>query len=864
MNKATYDADAIEKKWREIWEGQDLYSWDAARPKDETFAIDSPPPTVSGSLHLGHVFSYTHQDLVARYKRMKGLNVCYPMGWDDNGLPTERRVQNFYNVRCDPKLPYDPDFQPRMKAKEHPEVISRLNFIKLCEERTKADETTFKDLWQKLALSIDWSFEYSTISEHCRRVNQQSFINLCKKGEVYQTEAPVMWDVDFGTAIAQAEIEERELPSEFVTLRFGVKEGGELLVATTRPELLGACVAVLVHPDDVRNQGLIGKTAVTPLFSAPVPIMADKLVDPAKGTGCVMVCTFGDATDVEWWRELKLPLRRILDDRGCLLPIEFGTPGWDSLDPAAANAAWAGIAGAYVAKARKVIVGMLREAGIVTESKPITHAVKFFEKGERPLEIIPTRQWFVRLLDHKQELIAAGETVNWTPSFMFSRYRNWVENLSQDWCISRQRFFGVPFPVWYRLDEEGNTLYDTPLLPDAARLPVDPLIDAPEGFAEAQRDQPNGFTGSLDVQDTWSTSALTPLIISQWDFNPERHGKLFPMGMRPQGHDIIRTWAFYTITMAWLHQKSKPWDDIVISGWVLDFQGKKMSKSKGNVVTPEGLFASYPSDAIRYWAARAHAGVDTALDESVFKVGKRLITKLFNAARFVYTRLGDAALPGPQAITAEIDRALVERLAALVEQAGERFEKYEWAHALAATESFFWADFCDDYLELVKARAKVDESGAVGPDAASALATLELALNVLLRLFAPVMPTITEELWHQRFAKSDEASIHSRPWPARQDFAQTTAPQFATSFDTAKNLLTAIRQARAKAQLSRVHPVAELTITCPSPDVARIEAVVGDVCAVEYVQKLVIRDGDGATEIGVAVEFAPAPADTAH
>jgi len=858
MSKATYDADAIEKKWREIWESWDLYSWDAARPKSETFTIDSPPPTVSGALHLGHVFSYTHQDLIARYKRMKGLNVCYPMGWDDNGLPTERRVQNFYNVRCDPKLPYVADFRPRKIAKEPPEVISRRNFIKLCEERTAEDEMNFKDLWQKLALSVDWKLEYSTISDYCRKINQYSFIKLFNKGEVYQVESPVMWDVDFHTAIAQAEIEERELPSEFLTLRFGVAGGGEFLVATTRPEMLGACVAVLVHPDDVGNGALIGKTAVTPLFSTPVPIMADPRVDPAKGTGCVMVCTFGDATDVEWWRDLKLPLRRIVDEKGCLCPIQFGTPGWDSLDPDAANAAWGAISGAYVAKARKKTVEMLREAGIVTESKPLTHAVKFFEKGERPLEIVPTRQWFVRLLDHKQELLDAGAEVNWTPSYMFSRYRNWVENLNQDWCISRQRYFGVPFPVWYPLDVDGEVLYDKPILPDVSRLPVDPQIDVPDGYTEAQRDKANGFTGSSDVQDTWSTSALSPLVISQWEFNPERHEKLFPMGMRPQGHDIIRTWAFYTITMAWLHSRSKPWNDIVISGWVLDFQGKKMSKSKGNVVTPSGLFESYPADAIRYWAARAHAGVDTALDESVFKVGKRLITKLFNAARFVYMRLGAAALPGTEAITAELDRALVRRLAALVEQTGERFEKYEWAHALSATESFFWADFCDDYLELVKARAKLDDDGNAGADAMSALATLELTLNTLLRLFAPVMPTITEELWSERYAAATlSRSIHLCPWPTVQEFAQVAAPQFDTSFDTAKQLLSVVRQARAKAQLSRLHPIVALTITAPPRDLAVIEAVVGDICAVECVQKLTVRGGDDAEQLQASVEFAP-------
>jgi valyl-tRNA synthetase len=848
-----YNAAQAEAKWRAQWDTWGISRWDPRRSRRETFVIDTPPPTVSGSLHIGHVFSYTHQDLLARYQRMSGKNVFYPMGWDDNGLPTERRVQNYFNVRCNPTLPYRPDYRPDLNPNRPPEPISRRNFIELCHQMTAEDEQAFKDLWRQLGLSVDWSLEYATINDHCRRLSQLSFIRLFERGEVYQATTPTMWDVDFRTAVAQAEVEDRDLRSAFYRVRFGVAGGDHLLVATTRPELIPACVAILVHPEDTRHRGLIGKFAQTPLLAVQVPIIADPRVDPEKGTGIVMVCTFGDATDVEWWRDYNLPLRQIIDRTGHLEAVTFGGPGWESLDAAAANAAYGALIGLDVVQARRRIVELLRAAGALEgESEPITHAVKFYEKGDRPLELIPARQWFVRLLDHKAELAELGERITWHPPFMRARYRNWVEGLNQDWCISRQRYFGVAFPVWYPLDAAGEPQYQKPILAELDRLPVDPLEEPPPGYDESQRGQPGGFIGEPDVQDTWATSSLTPQIATGWEFAPERHAQLFPMDVRPQSHEIIRTWAFYTITKAWLHQRDVPWHHVMISGWVLDPDRKKMSKSKGNVVTPLHLLETYSADAVRYWTARARAGVDTAYDESVFKVGQRLVTKLFNAGRFVLGRLAavDESQLAPTAITAELDRGFVARLRAVIAEATEAYEEFDWAKALENVESFFWAEFCDDYVELVKARTyleTLDEGGL------SALATLQLGLSILLRLFAPVVPTITEELWSRRFATPDspQRSIHTSPWPTIAELEAVRSPDYPGSFATARMILGEIRREKGHAKVSARWPVSRLLVAAPETDLVVVRSILEDVRAAGAIQEVEFQDSQQELTVDV-------------
>jgi valyl-tRNA synthetase len=843
----------VESKWRARWQEMGIYRWDPARARNETFVVDSPPPTVSGSLHVGHVFSYTHQDLIVRQRRMAAMNIFYPMGWDDNGLPTERRVQNFFNVRCDPYLPYLPNFKPRSNPKEPPEIISRPNFIELCRQLTEIDEKAFQELWQQLGLSIDWEQEYATIDDHCRRTSQLSFLKLLEEGHAYATEAPTLWDVDFQTAVAQAEVEDRPLTGAFHHIRFGVEGGGSFIVATTRPELLPACVAVVAHPKDERYQALFGKSAVTPLFRAPVAILADERASIEKGTGILMVCTFGDATDVEWWRQFDLPLRQVVGKDGRLIPVQFGSPGWESRDPAAANAFYAALQGKGVQQARTAIAALLRDesgsalpglgAALTEEPRRIEHVVKFYEKGEQPLEFISTRPWFVRLLDKKKALLEQGARIQWHPSFMRARYENWVEGLNQDWCISRQRYFGVPFPVWYRLDGQGRPQYDRPIVPELSRLPVDPLAQTAPGFDEAARGKPNGFIGDPDVMDTWATSSLTPQIASHWADDPERHRKLFPMDIRPQSHEIIRTWAFYTILKAYLHEGAVPWHHVVISGWILDPDRKKMSKSRGNVITPSHLLERYSSDAVRYWTARARLGVDTAYDEAVFGNGKRLGIKLFNAAKFVAGHLSgqDLTALSSKDITEPFDQSFITRLRETVRGATESFEVFEFASALQVIEDFFWADLCDNYLELVKVRAY----GAEGtPGKRSALATLKIVLSAQLRLFAPYLPFITEEVWSWLFATPHgrERSIHTASWPTIEELADVALPSEEDPYGAAVQVLFEVRRIKSEAKVSVKTPLQDLEITGAAKTLNAIRGVLGDLLSVTNARSAVLNE----------------------
>ena len=860
-----FDAAAAETRWNAEWERLGVHRWDPDRPREEGFVVDTPPPTVSGSLHVGHVFSYTQTDVIVRYQRMRGRNVFYPMGWDDNGLPTERRVQNHFHVRCDVRAPYEPGLvlePPTGKAlKEPPRVVSRPNFTELCHRVTRQDEDAFKHLWRRLGLSVDWTQEYATIDDRCRHLAQRSFLDLWEKGHVYSVEAPTMWDPDFQTAVAQAEVEDRLVAGAFHHLAFGVEgSDAELVVATTRPELLPACVGVTAHPDDPRYRPLFGKRAITPLFRVPVPIFPSPLADPEKGTGILMVCTFGDATDVAWWREQKLRLRQIVGRDGRLVPVTFGAEGWESRDPDAANGCYAALAGKTVHGARKAIVELLREpAGRAAgtepplrgEPKPIEHSVKFYEKGDRPLEFITTRQWFVRLLDKKEALLAKGDAVQWHPDFMRLRFRNWTENLNSDWCISRQRYFGVPFPVWYPLDARGERDYARPIVAPAAAMPVDPTTAPPPGFDEAQRDRPNGFAAEADIFDTWFTSSLTPQISSGWVLDPARHAKLFPADIRPQSHEIIRTWAFYTIAKALLHEDRIPWRHAVISGWILNPDRKKMSKSRGNVVTPTQHLDEHTPDGVRYWAASARLGTDTAFDDKVFKVGKRLVTKLFNAGKFVLAQPGEVA-----PIARELDRAFVARLRALVASVTECFERFDYAHALQQTEAFFWSDFTDTYLELVKARARTADAAG-----GSAVAALRLGLSVLLRLFAPVLPYITEEVWSWAFAdETGRRSIHQAPWPSEADFAGVPAPVDARSFDAAVALFAFINKQKSERSVSIGRGIASLRVAAPRDTTARLDAVVGDVAAAARVARheLVPKAdvADGAFEV-LHLELAP-------
>ncbi|HWC39402.1 MAG TPA: valine--tRNA ligase, partial [Acidimicrobiales bacterium] len=680
--------DGLESKWAARWEADGTYRFDRSKSRAEIYAIDTPPPTVSGSLHIGHVMSYTHTDTVARYRRMRGMEVFYPMGWDDNGLATERRVQNFFGVRCDPTLRYDPDFVPPEKPGKDAVPVSRPNFVELCLRLTAEDEQVFEELWRFLGLSVDWSMTYLTIGERAQRAAQRSFLRLLARRRAFQAEAPTLWDTDFATPVAQAELEDREVAGANHRLLFRRPDGSPVEIETTRPELVPACVALVAHPDDTRYRPLFDTEARSPLFGVRVPIVAHELADPEKGTGIAMICTFGDVTDVVWWRELGLPVRAVVGRDGRLQPVPWGSPGWESDDPGAARRAYGELQGLPVRRARTRIVELLTGVGdLVGEPRPITHAVKFYERGERPLEIVTSRQWFIGTLDLRDELLARGKELRWHPPYMEARFESWVEGLNSDWNISRQRFFGVPFPIWYPLDDEGQPEFTRHLVPDESRLPVDPSTDVPLGYEPEQRGQPGGFAGDPDIMDTWATSSLTPQIAGGWEDDPDLFGRVFPMDLRPQAHDIIRTWLFTTVVRSHLEHDCLPWSDVAISGFVLDPERKKMSKSKGNVVTPLPLLQEHGADAVRYWAANGRPGTDTAVDEGQMRIGRRLAIKILNASRFVISRL-DA--PAGESVGEALDAALLARLADVVEEATTAFEGYDYARALDRAETFFW------------------------------------------------------------------------------------------------------------------------------------------------------------------------------
>jgi valyl-tRNA synthetase len=833
--------EGLEAKWDAVWERDDIFRFDRSKTRDQIFSIDTPPPTSSGALHIGHVFSYTHTDTVARYQRMRGREVFYPMGWDDNGLPTERRVQNYYGVRCDPTLTEDaPNAVPEKPGKEQVPV-SRGLFLRLCEALTSEDEAAFERTWRVLGLSVDWQQSYTTIDEQSRRASQRAFLRNLHRGEAYASEAPTLWDVDFRTAVAQAELEDREMPAAYHRIGFARTDTGEpVFIETTRPELIPSCVALVANPDDERYQALFGTTVRTPLFGVEVPVHPHHLAEPDKGSGIAMICTFGDTTDVTWWRELDLPVRAVVQRDG---RFQRETPPW--LDGAAETETWAELAGKTSKQAQRRIVELLAESGdLVGEPTPVTHPVKFYEKGDRPLEIVTSRQWYIRNgarnADLKQGLLNRGKELRWHPDYMGVRFEHWVEGLNGDWLVSRQRFFGVPFPVWYRVGDDGEIRWDDLLLPDEDQLPVDPSGEAPAGFQESQRGKPGGFAGDPDVMDTWATSSLSPQIACGWEDDPDLFDRTFPMDLRPQAHDIIRTWLFATVVRAHLEHDSLPWSDAAISGFVLDPDRKKMSKSKGNVVTPIPLLEEYGSDAVRYWAARGTPGTDTAVDFGMMKIGRRLAIKLLNVTKFVLG-LGDVEGDLAAAVTEPLDRAMLAQLAQVVDDATRGFEAWSYTTAVDRTESFFWR-FCDDHVELVKGRAYGD-----GREAASARAALRIALSTMQRLFAPFLCFVTEEVW----SWWQEGSVHRAPWPARGELPAGGDPDV---LDAASDALAEVRRVKSDAKRSLRTDVVRATITDTPERLALLRQAEADVRDAGRIQQLDLVEGP---ELSIDAELAP-------
>jgi len=712
-----YNIKEVEEKWQEFWEKEKIYKFDD-NSKKEIFSIDTPPPTVSGKMHLGHAFSYSHEDFIARYKRMKGYNVFYPFGTDDNGLATERLIEKLNNVKS-----------TQMQRKE---------FVELCLKTLQKIRPEFIEDWKKLAMSCDFSIFYTTINKHSQRISQRSFIELYKQGREYREEAPTIWCPNCQTAIAQVELKDKEKESYFNDIKFKLENGQDLIISTTRPELIPACVALFFNPQDKRYKNLLGKRAIVPLFNYKVEIKQDSRVDMNKGSGLVMCCTFGDQVDAEWYKAYNLPLRELITKDGKLTSLAGKYSGMKTNE------------------ARKLILEDLKKNNLLVKQEKIKHVLNVHERCGTEVELLETKQWFIRYLDLKNQFLKNGSELRWYPSFMKYRLDNWIKGLQWDWCISRQRHFGVPFPVWY------CSKCDEVILADEKQLPVDPLKDKPL-IKKCPKCYGTEFIPEKDVLDTWATSSLTPIITKELFKGKKIYNKLFPMNLRPQAHDIISFWLFNTLVKSQLHFKKNPWKDVAISGYVL-FKGEKMSKSKGNIIEPQEVMKIYGADVLRFWAASAKLGEDLELQEKDLITGKRTVIKLFNASKFILMNLRDYKYNKPERLEL-IDSWLLSKLNNVIKVSTESLDNYEYSKAKFETENFFWNIFCDYYLEIVKDRL-YNEKLRGKKTKLSAQYTLNYALLNLLKLFAPIMPHVTEEIYHWNYAEKEKLkSIHLSEWP---------------------------------------------------------------------------------------------------
>ncbi|RLE41900.1 valine--tRNA ligase [Candidatus Woesearchaeota archaeon] len=711
-----YDIRAVEEKWRNWWHKEGIYSFNP-KTKKKIFSLDTPPPTVSGTMHIGHAMAYSQADFIMRYHRMKGEEIFYPWGFDDNGLATERFVEKKAGVKA--------------------EDMPREEFRKLCLEQTKETEEYMLNQFLSLGISPDLNLSYRTIDKRVQRMSQLSFIEIYEMGREYRKEAPIIWCPECQTAIAQVELKDKQFSSVFNDIVFMVGSK-QLIISTTRPELLPSCVAVFYHPQDKRYKNLKGKKAKVPLFDLEVPILEDKRVDMEKGTGIVMCCTFGDQTDVEWYLEHNLPLRISITKDGRMNQLAGKYQGMK------------------IAEARKAIIKDLKASNMLVAQKPISHFVNVHERCGTEIEFLVSKQWFIRYLDLKDKFLELGRKLKWYPKHMRARYDNWVKGLRWDWCISRQRYFGIPIPVWY------CAKCDAEILADKEQLPVDPLVDKPP-VKQCPKCGCKEFVPERDVLDTWATSSLTPFIPAKWCEDEKFFNKIFPFSLRSNGHDIITFWLFNTIVKSYLHEKKLPWGHAMINGFVLDPHGDKMSKSKGNVVHPDTVLERFGADALRFWAASSKLGEDLPYQEKELVTGQKFLTKLWNASRFAIMHLSDYKPSVKPKRLDPVDKWILSKLQAIVKQSTDSFEVYEFSKTKQLVEDFFWHVFCDNYLEMIKWRLYSEEENEAK---LSAKYTLYTVLLTLLKLIAPLLPHVTEEIYHAHFIKHEkQKSIHLCSWP---------------------------------------------------------------------------------------------------
>jgi len=768
MVSSNFDFKAIEDKWKNFWKKEKIYKFNS-ESKKEIFSIDTPPPTVSGEMHIGHACSYSQQDFLVRFMRMKGFNIFYPFGTDDNGLPTERLVEKKRNV----------------KSKE----MSREKFIKLCMNFLKGELPGFIQDWKSIGISCDWDIVYSTIDEHSRRISQWSFLDLYKKGRMERRNAPAMYCPECKTGIAQVEVEDKNIPSVFVDVKLKV-DAKDLIISTTRPELFPASVAVFYHPDDERYKHLKGKTAKIPLFNIEVPILEDKRANPEKGTGIAYCATFGDQTDMEWQKAYNLPIKEAISSDGKMTFLAGKYKGMKIKD------------------ARKEIIKDLKKGGFLVGGKNIVHPVNVHERCGTEIEFVKSKQWFLKYLDLKKDMLKWGAELNWHPKFMKTRYDNWVKGLQWDWLVSNQRHFGVSFPVWYceKCDEV--------ILANEKDLPVNPVEDKPP-VKECPKCKSRKFTPEIDVLNTWFTSSMTPQIVTKLA-DEKIQKKIFPMSLRPQAHEIISFWLFNTVVKSQLHFEKNPWRDVVISGFVT-LKGEKMSKSKGNVIRPQEVMEKYGADAIRFWAASSKLGKDFDYQEQDVIAGKKFITKLINASKFVFMNLKDYDGKKPKK-QEKIDELFLNKLNLVIKSATESFEKYEYSKSKAEVENFFWKDFCDNYLEIVKKRIYNETNDKKK----SAQYTLYNSLLNILKMLAPIMPFITEEIYQTHFRKYEkDKSIHISKWPKFEKTEQNKE-------DVWKKLLEVIAKVRQEKTNTKKPMNSEIVLTLSKEIYGNLKDVLED------------------------------------